>query len=67
MTLRATGKRQWLLLFIDDRRRGFPPMNAAHNGIVIATVRVLHKIKKGRKNAGLRVDQKALAHYIACT
>lgn len=40
-------------------------MNAAHNGIVIATVRVLHK--KGRKNAGLRVDQKALAHYIACT
>lgn len=42
-------------------------MNAAHNGIVIATVRVLYKIKKGRKNAGLRVDQKALAHYIACT
>ena len=46
MTLRATGKKQCLLLFIEHLRKGFPPVNAAYNIIAIATVRVLHKIKK---------------------
>lgn len=50
MTLRVTGKKQWLLLFIDHWRKGFPPVNAAYNIIAIATVSVLHKIKKRRKN-----------------